>query len=424
MTKIMFFPSYNHNLSNGTGLVLHHHFTNDAIMEKNIRESKKEIRTLPDKEQKLISRGRFLATAGIILAGSASVATAGEALWQWPRHHKSSRQNLPQDQSEVKMSGSEVLASAQPAPKPVRVSADPQNIPAPVHRSSPIIQKVRLEAKEVMGEIEAGVLFHYMTFNGQVPAPMIRVREGDTVELTLTDSTHNQQSHNVDFHCCYGTGGGSAYTAVSPGESKRIHFKVMNPGAFIYHCAVHDLDYHISSGMFGLILVEPKEGLSPVDHEFYFGQNEIYVSDPQDKNTPAVFDFDNMIAEKPKYVVLNGEYNAITADKYGALKAKKGERIRIFFVNGGPNLISSFHPIGNIWEKFWLQGSLMNNPFTMMQTVQVNPGSCAILEMQLPVPEVIRLADHSITRTARQGLLAEIEVTGAPAPSIFEPAKI
>lgn len=130
-----------------------------------------------------------------------------------------------------------------------------------------------------------------------------------------------------------------------------------------------------------------------------------------------------MIAEKPKYVVLNGEFNAITADKYGALKAKKGERVRIFFVNGGPNLISSFHPIGNIWEKFWLQGSLMNNPFAMMQTVQVNPGSCAILEMQLPVPEVIRLADHSITRTARQGLLAEIEVDGSSVPSIFEPIK-
>lgn len=229
-------------------------------MEKDIQESKKRTGPLPDRGEKLISRGRFLSTAGIILAGSAGVVTAGEALWQWPHHHKSPHQEPPQDQSEVKVSGSEVLVSPPPALKPVRVSADPRNIPVPIHRSGPVTQRVKLEAKEVLGEIKTGVLFRYMTFNGQVPAPMIRVREGDTVELTVIDSTHNQQSHNVDFHCCYGTGGGSAYTTVSPGESKRIRFKVMDPGAFIYHCAVHDLDYHISSGMFGLILVERRKG--------------------------------------------------------------------------------------------------------------------------------------------------------------------
>lgn len=393
-------------------------------MEQHVKESPEKERTITDHVgQKPISRSRFLTTAGIILAGSAGLATAGEAFRQWPRRHKPVQPHQSGSQASVKNSSQDMMPVTQSLLKPVRVSADPVNIPLPIHRSAPVTQKVRLEAKEMIGEITDGVLFHYMTFNGQVPAPMIRVREGDTVDLTLTDSTHSQQTHSVDFHSCFGTGGGAAYTTVSPGQSKHIRFEVMNPGAFIYHCAVHDLDYHISSGMFGLILVEPKEGLAPVDHEFYFGQNEIYVDDPQDKNTPAIFNFDNMIAEKPKYVVLNGEFNAITAGKYGALKARKGETLRIFFVNGGPNLISSFHPIGNIWNKFWLQGSLTNPPFTMMQTVQVNPGSCAILEMQLPVPEVIRLADHSITRTARQGLLAEIEVSGSPVPDIFEPVK-
>ncbi len=393
-------------------------------MEQHVKESPEKEKTITDHVgQKPISRSRFLTTAGIILAGSAGLATAGEAFRQWPRRHRPVQPHQSGGQASVKNSSQDMMPVTQSLLKPVRVSADPANVPLPIHRSVPVTQKVRLEAKEIIGEITDGVLFHYMTFNGQVPAPMIRVREGDTVDLTLTDNTHSQQSHSVDFHSCFGTGGGAAYTTVSPGQSKHIRFKVMNPGAFIYHCAVHDLDYHISSGMFGLILVEPKEGLAPVDHEFYFGQNEIYVDDPQDKNTPAVFNFDNMIAEKPKYVVLNGEFNAITAGKYGALKVREGETVRIFFVNGGPNLISSFHPIGNIWNKFWLQGSLTNPPFTMMQTVQVNPGSCAILEMQLPVPEVIRLADHSITRTARQGLLAEIEVSGSPVPDIFEPVK-
>ncbi|MGH2643482.1 MAG: hypothetical protein ACRDE2_06005, partial [Chitinophagaceae bacterium] len=169
------------------------------------------------------------------------------------------------------------------------------------------------------------------------------------------------------------------------------------------------------------MLVEPKEGLPPVDREFYFGQNEIYVKDPVNANTPATFDFDNLLKEEPTYVVLNGAFNAITDQRYGSLKAKEGETIRLYFVNGGPNLISSFHPIGNVWSKFWLQGSLANKPFELLQTVQVNPGSCAILEMQLPVPEIIRLADHSITRTVRQGLLAEIKVSGRYEPDIFEP---
>lgn len=395
-------------------------------MEQEIKEkeSSEKERLITDQiGQKPISRSRFLTTAGIILAGSAGLASAGEAFRQWPRRRGTSSKSLPAGTTAARNSSAELPAMITPAFKPVRVSADPTHIPLPIHRSFPITQTVELEAKEMMGEITDGVLFHYMTFNGQVPAPMIRVREGDTVDLTLKDSTHSQQAHSVDFHSCFGTGGGSAYTTVSPGESRRIRFKVMNPGAFIYHCAVHDLDYHISSGMFGLILVEPKEGLAPVDHEFYFGQNEIYVNDPQDNHTPAVFNIDNMIAERPKYVVLNGEFNAITASKYGALKAKEGETVRIFFVNGGPNLISSFHPIGNIWDKFWLQGSLTNQPFTKMQTVQVNPGSCAILEMKLPVPEVIRLADHSITRTARQGLLAEIDVKGSSVPDIFEAVK-
>lgn len=279
---------------------------------------------------------------------------------------------------------------------------------------------VSLVAREMVGEIEPGVLFRYMTFNGQVPAPMIRARQGDTIDLTISSDPSSLNPHSVDFHSCFGSGGGADYTMVGPGQSKRIRFRVSDPGAFIFHCAVPGLDFHISSGMYGLILVEPEEGLPAVDHEFYFGQNEIYVQNPVDKNTPCTFDYDNLLKETPKYVVLNGAFNAITRQNYGALQVKKGETARIYLVNGGPNLISSFHPIGNIWKKAWMQGSLVNEPMQKMQTFQVNPGSCAIFEMDYPVPEIVRLADHSITRTARQGLLAEIEVSGTPEPQLFE----
>jgi nitrite reductase (NO-forming) len=360
------------------------------------------------RENAPMSRSRFIQSAGLL---------AASGMWlSLPACRNSG--------TEKQISSADtVSAAAAPAVAPVRVSADPLKLPPPIHRTQPTTLEVTLVSKEIVGEIKPGVLFQYLTFNGQVPAPMIRARQGDTIDLTVKGDPQNKHPHNVDFHSCYGSGGGGDYTNVGPGQTKRIRFKVMDPGAFIYHCAVADLDYHISSGMYGLILVEPKGGLPPVDHEWYFGQNEIYTKEPKDENTPAEFDYDRLLREDPTYVVLNGAFNSYTKQRYGALKARSGQTSRIYFVNGGPNLLSSFHPIGNVWSKFWMQGSLVNDPFRLMQTVAVNPGSCAVLEMKMPIPEVIRFADHSITRTARKGLLAEIEVSGDPVPSIFEVPK-
>lgn len=357
-----------------------------------------------------ISRSRFLKTAGLLAAGGTFFNI--EACNQFLKK----RQNRDSTARKV----SNMSASSLTTIKGIRVAGDPLKVPPPVDWSKPKTHMVTLVAKEVIGEIEPGVLFRYLTFNGQVPAPMLRVRQGDSIELTVVGDKGNHYAHDVDFHSCYATGGGSMYTNVGPGQTKRIKFETRDPGAFIYHCAVPDLDFHISSGMFGLILVEPRDGLPHVDREFYLGQHGIYVKEPINETTPVEFDTDSLLKETPRYVVLNGAFNAFTPERYGSLKAVQGETIRIYFVNGGPNLISSFHPIGNIWSKFWMQGSLANEPFKQMQTVQVNPGSCAILEMKLPVPETIHLADHAITRTARQGLLAFIEVSGEQVPEIFE----
>lgn len=365
---------------------------------------------LTEPERLRMSRSHFLQSAGILAASGALFNVVG-------CNQPAKNQNQKADSSTV---ASGVAVTGLPTGKPVRVAGDPTKVPPPVNWKHPITHKISMVAKEVIGEIEPGVLFRYMTFDGQVPAPMFRVRQGDTIDLTLTADKNNQNPHNVDFHSCYGTGGGAAYLNVGPGQTKSIKFEVRDPGAFIYHCAVPNLDYHISCGMFGLILVEPEKGMEKVDREFYLGQHEIYAIKPEKENTVAAFDFDGLLKETAKYVVLNGAFNGFTPQRYGSLKAKQGETVRIYFVNGGPNLISSFHPIGNIWSKFWLQGSLANEPFRLMQTVQVNPGSCAILEMKLPVPETIHLADHSITRTAQQGLLAFIEVSGTPVPSIFD----
>jgi len=302
-----------------------------------------------------------------------------------------------------------------------RVAADPTNLPGPIKRSTPKTHEIELVSREVVSEIENGMQFRYLTYDGQVPGPMLRVRQGDTVIFTHTSSPDNVLLHNVDFHSVYGTGGGANATYVTPGQSKTIKFKAMYPGAYIYHCAVPRLDYHISSGMYGLIFVEPEEGLPEVDHEFYFGQNEIYSHKLQGEMGMHEFSFEDMRDEIPLYVLLNGEKNAITAERRGPVEVRKGETARLFFVNGGPNLASSFHPIGNVWTKVWREGAIASNPERYVQTALVPPGSCGIFEMDFPVPSTIHLVDHALSRVANKGMMGDIVVKGTPDTDIFDP---
>jgi len=302
-----------------------------------------------------------------------------------------------------------------------RVAADPTNIPGPVDWTEPRHHQITLETVEVVAEIEPGVTFRYMTFGGQIPGPMIRVRQGDTVEFTLTSRATDFMPHNIDFHAVYGTGGGAEATYITPGQSNGLIFKAMFPGAFMYHCAVPNLDYHISSGMFGIIVVEPPEGLSPVTHEFYLGQHEVYTDKPAGTQGNHNFAFDTMLRENPTYVLLNGEKYALTAERHGAMQVKSGDTARIFFVCGGPNVTSNFHPIGNVWSKVYREGAILNNPERYVQTVAVPPGSCAILEMEFPLPQDVKLVDHAITRVLSKGMLGVIHVEGEPQPDIFNP---
>lgn len=306
-------------------------------------------------------------------------------------------------------------------PKVDRVAADPSDIPGPINRSEPKTHDITLTSKEVIAEIEEGVEFKFMTYDGQVPGPMIRVRQGDTVNLTHTNLSENTLIHNVDFHAVYGTGGGAPATLCPPGVTRKISFKAMYPGAFIYHCAVPKLDMHISSGMFGMIVVEPEDGLPDVDHEFYMGQHEVYTNKAAGEKGFHEFDTESMKAENPTYVLLNGEKKALTEKRYGTMKVKRDDKARIFMVTGGPNLTSSFHPIGNVWTKAWREGAIASEPEKYVQTCQVAPGSCGIFEMDFPVPEKSFLVDHSLTRYAKKGMLGVIEVEGEERPEIFNP---
>lgn len=305
-----------------------------------------------------------------------------------------------------------------------RVVADPTDIPPPIHRNRSETHDITLEPEEVTTEIEPGVTFNFMTYNGQVPGPMLRVRQGDTVNLTFKNPSSNQMPHNVDFHAVYGPGGGAEGTLAAPGETKTISFQALYAGAYVYHCAVPNMDYHISSGMFGMIVVEPPEGLPQVDREFYVGQHELYTNKATGEEGHHDFDFDAMLREDPTYVLLNGAKYALTADRFGSMSAEVGETVRVFMATGGPNLTSSFHPIGNVFSEAWREGAVNSAPERDVQTVPVAPGSCGIFHMRLPVPGPIHLVDHSLTRVARKGMMATIEVEGDPQPDVFnaEPA--
>jgi nitrite reductase (NO-forming) len=310
------------------------------------------------------------------------------------------------------------------AAKPVdvsRVAADPRDIPAPITRTEPATVDVELETLELVAEVEPGVTFDYMTFNGQVPGPFIRARVGDTVDLTIRNHPDNSMVHNVDFHACRGPGGGAEATTVAPGEERHLRFQVTYPGAFIYHCAVANVDYHISAGMFGIILVEPEAGLPAVDHEFYLGQHELYTKGTAGEKGHHGFSFARMAAEDPTYVLMNGEKYAIGPQQYDELNVKTGETVRIYYGVGGPNLFSSFHAIGSVWDEVYRQGALASVPDRYVQTTPVLPGSTAVVTMQTPVPGNYKLVDHALSRVARKGALAVLHAEGPENPEVFDP---
>lgn len=302
-----------------------------------------------------------------------------------------------------------------------RIAADPTDIPGPITRTNPDTVVVELETRELVAEIEPGVTFTYMTFNDQIPGPFIRARVGDTVDLTITNHPDNTMPHNIDLHAVRGPGGGAEDTMVMPGETKRITFKVTYPGLFVYHCAVPNLDYHISAGMFGAILVEPEEGLPPVDHEFYLGQHELYTNGETGEKGHHEFDFAAMAREDPTYVLINGGKYAIGPQGFNDMQMKTGETARVYFAVGGPNLLSSFHPIGSVFDEVYPQGSILSDPHRFVQTTPVLPGSAVIGTLSTPVPGPIKLVDHALSRVARKGCLAVIDVQGAEDPEIYDP---
>ncbi len=296
------------------------------------------------------------------------------------------------------------------------IGANPSAVPSdPAKKDTDGIVRMSLTTKEVISEIAPGIYFNYWTFDKQVPGPMLRVRLGDTIEMTLTNDPSSLHHHNIDLHAVTGQGGGASLTEVYPGETKTFRWKALNPGLYVYHCAMPNVSTHNSHGQYGLILVEPKGGLPKVDKEFYVMQGELYTQGQLGKKGLVPFDSVALLDGDANYVTFNGRIESTPR-----MHAKVGDKIRMYVGNGGVNLISSFHVIGEIFDTVYPEANIGGSLEHNVQTTAVLPGGASIVEFTVDVPGKFLLVDHALARM-NKGAWAVLEVTGEKNPEIFGP---
>ena len=294
------------------------------------------------------------------------------------------------------------------------VLTSPPMVPPAVNRDYPAKVVVSLDVVEKEMEIADGVTYTFWTFGGTVPGSFIRVRQGDTVQFHLRNMPDSKMPHNIDLHGVTGPGGGASATFTAPGHVSRFTFKALNAGLYVYHCATAPVGMHIGNGMYGLFLVEPPGGLPPVDREYYVMQGDFYTTGKYREKGHQDFDMQKGVDENPTYVLFNGREGSLTGDN--ALKANTGESVRLFVGNGGPNLVTSFHVIGVIFDKVWFEGGTRFQE--NVQTTLIPAGGAAILDFHLEVPGSYVLVDHSIFRAFNKGALAILKAEGKERPEI------
>ncbi len=328
-----------------------------------------------------------------------------------------------------------VESSTAPSSETSDIGRRADDLPAPLNRTQPQLVSIDLYTEELVAEMMPGVTYQYWTYNSKVPGPFIRARVGDQVEIHLNHgkpgaageehSEHNSSehtaaghsAHSIDLHAVIGPGGGAPLMQVEQGQEKSFRFKATRPGIYVYHCASPHVPTHIANGMYGMILVEPEQGLAKVDREFYVMQGDFYTSGKYGDKGLQAFSKDKMLAEKPEYFLFNGRVNSLSGDR--ALKAKVGEKIRLF-VGVGSHVAANFHIIGGIFDSLYPEGAILNPPLKNVQTTVIAPGSAVMIEFTAEVPGKFLLVDHSLTRAIDKGALAELVVEGAGQPDLYQ----
>ncbi|MBI3321462.1 MAG: nitrite reductase, copper-containing [Candidatus Omnitrophica bacterium] len=310
-----------------------------------------------------------------------------------------------------------VLAKTQRKPPVVEAQLTfAPEVPPPVARRYPAIVRVRLDSSRRVMPVNGPVTYPFWTFNDHVPGPFIRARVGDTLEVHVTNHDESGMPHNVDFHAVTGPGGGAPVTTVVQGQERVAWFALLHPGLYIYHCAAPPVMDHIANGMYGLILVEPKRGLPRADREFYVLQSELYTKEPLEGAQSLEFSHAEGLKEHPRFVVFNGRVGSLVGEH--ALKANTGERVRFFVGNAGPNLISSFHVIGEIFDDVYREADLVSPPAHSLQTTLVPAGGATVVEFTVEVPGDYTLVDHAIFRV-EQGAVGFLNVAGPPRHDLY-----
>ena len=315
------------------------------------------------------------------------------------------------------------------------IGRNADDLPPPLNRTEAQLVKVDLYTEELVAEMMPEVTYQYWTYNGKVPGPFIRARTGDQVEIHLshgkpgaTHQGHNMQTstehaaaghsaHSIDLHAVVGPGGGAPLMQVGQGEAKSFRFKAMHPGIYVYHCASPHVPSHIANGMYGMILVEPLEGLAKVDREFYIMQGDFYTTGKYGAKGFQALSKEKLLAEQPDYFLFNGRVNSLSGER--ALKAKVGEKIRLF-VGVGSHVAANFHIIGVVFDKLYKDGAITNPPLKDVQTTTISPGSAVMIEFTAAVPGKYLLVDHSLSRAIDKGALAELIIEGPEQTELYQ----
>lgn len=270
-----------------------------------------------------------------------------------------------------------------------------------------------LTAKEINGKLDEGMTYLYWTYDGIVPGPFLRAKVGETIKVTLKNPASNHMPHSIDLHAVNGPHGGAV--DVHPGQEKTFSFKALNPGIYIYHCGTREVAEHMTNGAYGLILIEPEGELTPVDKEFYVVQGEFYSILDKGQKGSTQLSGKKLKAEQPEFIVMNGRVSSLTGER--ALKAKAGDKVRIFVGNGGVSKVSSFHVIGEIFDTVYPEGGTPTQH--NIQTTVIPSGGATIVEFTVDVPGTYKVVDHALSRLDK-GAVAELKVEGEKQPNLFQ----